>query len=233
MDNHFHCVVTTPHGNLDDLMEQLESRFARYSNWRYNRVGHLFQGTYPGIVIEHDIQLLIALCYVFLNPVSAGLVARPQDYKWSTYAASVGLAPALHYVSLDWLFSLFPEETLENAQRRFHDLMSSPDPLNTYLDDGNMTGVHPELIRQVVRSYTGEELRLGLLPSIYRSALRSSLAELFPDGMSREARADAIYNAHVEHGYTLSAIARQLHRCPSGVSRIYRRIREMRRNRGM
>src|SRR5215210_9509441 len=57
MNNHFHCVVTTPHGNLADFMEQLESRFAKYSNWRYQRVGHLFQGPYRGVVIEHDVHL--------------------------------------------------------------------------------------------------------------------------------------------------------------------------------
>ena len=232
MGNHFHGVVTTPHGNVDDFMEQLESQFARYSNWRFERVGHLFQGTYPAVVIEHDVQLLIALCYVFFNPVCAGLAARPQDYKWSTYSASVGLAPKLDYVSLDWLLALFPEDTLENAQRRFHALMSSPDPVGAYLDEADMGGVHPELIRQVVRSYTGRELQLGGLPSMYRSALRSPLPDLFPDGISRAARADAIYLAHVEHGYPLAEIARQLHVSGSAVSATYRRIRRLRANGG-
>ncbi len=72
MVNHFHLVVVTPHGNLSEFMEQLEGRFARYSNWRHGSVGHLFQGRFRDVVIEHDIHLLIALCYVFLNPVSAG-----------------------------------------------------------------------------------------------------------------------------------------------------------------
>jgi hypothetical protein len=111
--------------------------------------------------------------------------------------------------------------------------MSRPNPVASFLDDADMTGVHPELIKQVVRSYIGEELRLGLLPSMYRSALRSTLPELFPDGMSPEFRANAIYDAHVDHGYTLAEIARHLHRCPSGVSRIYRRIREAGGNSGM
>lgn len=66
--NHFHAIVTTPHGNLSDFMEQLDGQFAKYSNWRYGRVGHLFQGRFRGVLIEHDIQLLTALCYVFFNP---------------------------------------------------------------------------------------------------------------------------------------------------------------------
>jgi len=230
MGNHFHCAVTTPHGNLPDFMEQLESRFARYSNWRYQRVGHLFQGPYRGVVIEHDVHLLIALCYVFLNPVSAGLVARPEDYKWSTYAATVGLAPLPSYVSIDWLLALFPNETLESAQRRFHALMSEPDPLASYLEEAEFAGVDPEAIRRVVRSYTGEELQLGLLPSMYRSALRSKLPELLPDGLSGESRAEAIYHAHVDQGYTLAEIAKELRVSASAVSRTYRRICKLRRN---
>lgn len=228
MGNHFHCVVTTPHGNLPDFMEQLESRFARYSNWRYQRVGHLFQGPYRGVVIEHDIQLLIALCYVFLNPVSAGLVARPEEYKWSTYAATVGRAPLPSYLSIDWLLALFPDETLENAQARFHALMSEADPLTSYLEDADVTGVDPEGIKRVVQSYIGEELQLGLLPGIYRSALRSKLSDLFPDGSSREFVATAIYLAHVNHGYTLAEIAKELGVSASAVGQRYRRICKMR-----
>jgi DNA-binding NarL/FixJ family response regulator len=66
-----------------------------------------------------------------------------------------------------------------------------------------------------------------MLPQI-RSVLRSSLTELFPDGMPFPARANAIYDAHVTHGYKLAEIARELRINPSTVSKIYRRIRTRR-----
>jgi len=91
MGNHFHLIVATPHGNLADFVGGLESRFASYSNWRHSNVGHLFGGRYRATTIEDDIHLLIALCYVFLNPVSAGLVERIDAYRWSTYRATIGL----------------------------------------------------------------------------------------------------------------------------------------------
>lgn len=227
--NHFHAIVTTPHGNLSDFMEQLDGQFAKYSNWRYGRVGHLFQGRFRGVLIEHDIQLLTALCYVFFNPVSAGLCSRAEDYKWSTYAATVGLAACPSYLSIDWLHALFPDATLEEAQVRFHALMTEGDPVVGYLQQHDAL-VDPDALRRVIRSYTGEQLQLGMLPRVYRSALRSSLTELFPDGMTAPARANAIYDAHVTQGYTLAEISRELRVSPGRVSQIYRKICNSRRN---
>jgi putative transposase len=229
MDNHFHAIVTTPHGNLSDFMEQWEGRFAKYSNWRHQRVGHLFQGPFRAVVIEHDIHLLIALCYVFFNPVSAGLVTKPEHYKWSTYAATVGLSPRPSYLSIDWLLALFPNDTLEGAQLRFRQLMAEGDPVAGYLQLNDAAAVDRDALRRVIRSYVGEQLQLGMLPQMYRSVLRSSLTELFPDGMATPTRADAIYDAHVTHGYKLAEIARELRINPSTVSKIYRRICKSRR----
>ena len=228
LGNHFHALITTPHGNVSDFMEQWESRFAIYSNWRHNHVGHLFQGRYPAVVMEHDIHLLIALCYIFFNPVSAGLVTRLEDYKWSTYAATVGLAPLPSYLSIDWLLALYPNNTLGDAQRRFHSLMSEAKPVVAYLRQNDAAAVDPDALKRVIRSYVGEQLRIGELPRMYRSALRSSLTDLFPDGMSWSARASAIYDAHVVHGYSLTEIAHHLRVCPSATSKIFRRIRTAR-----
>ena len=229
MGNHFHCAVTTPHGNLSDFMERLESRFAQYSNWRHERSGHLFQGAFRDVLIEHDIHLLIALCYIFLNPVAARLVEKPEDYKWSTYAATVGLAPLPSYLSIDWLEALFPNNTLREAQRRFRELMSAADPLADYLRLNDSTALDPSAVRRVIRSYTGEALQVGMLPRKYRSELRLSLTELLPDGMPPQARAHRIYEAHVTNGYTLAEIARELRIRPATVSKVYRTFCDSRR----
>ena len=228
MGNHFHAVLTTPHGNLSDFMEGWEGRFANYSNSRHKRVGHLFQDRYRAVLIENDIHLLIALCYVFFNPVSAGLVTRPEDYEWSTYAATVGLTPLPKYLSIDWLLALFPNESLEGAQRRFHDLMKEGKPVVAYFKQNETAAVDPDALKRVIRSYVGEQLQLGMLPRMYRSVLRASLTDLLPDGITKAARANAIYDAHVTHGYTLAEIARELRVSPQRASQIYSQIRNSR-----
>lgn len=224
MWNHFHLSLLTPHGNLPEFMAQLEGRFARYSNWRHGNVGHVFQGRYRHVVIEHDIHLLTALCYIFLNPVSARLVEQPEHHKWSTFAATVGLAPMPDYLTIDWLASLFPEVPLAEAQRRFRRLFAESKPAATYVHQ-NEFAVDCEAVRRVLRSYVGEQLQLGTLPRFYRSALRSKLSELVHGGMTEPLRGRAVYEAHVVHGYKLSDIAREMGLPPSTVSWIFRKIR--------
>ena len=115
MRNHFHLAVVTPHGNLSEFMQQLEGRYARYFNWRHGYVGHLFQGPFRHVVIEGNVHLLTMLCYLFMNPVTARLVDRLEDYTWSSYAASTGHAVVPKYLSLDWLEALFPNLSMRDA----------------------------------------------------------------------------------------------------------------------
>ena len=98
MSNHFHLGVLTPYGNLSEFMQQLEGQFARYSNWRHGRVGHLFQGRFRHVHIEHDIHLLTALCYIFMNPVAAGLCREPADWYWSSYRGTAGYDEGFPFV---------------------------------------------------------------------------------------------------------------------------------------
>ena len=228
VENHFHLIVRTPYGNLSDFMARLEGRFARYSNWRHGHVGHLFQGRFRDVVIEHDIHLLIALCYVFLNPLRARLVARPEDYKWSTYAATAGFAPLPDYLCIDWLTSLFPSDSVSRSQLRFRSLMAEAKPVAAYLNGHDDLG--PDPVRRVIRSYVGEQVNLELLPRPYRSILRSQLPDLIKIGLAPATRSDAIYEAHVVHGYKLAEIARQLQLHPATVSKIFRRTCASRRH---
>ena len=230
LGNHFHAVVSTPHGNLSEFMEQWQGCFARYSNWRHHRVGHVFQGRFRDVLIEHDIHLLIAMCYVFFNPVGAGFVRRPEDYRWSTYAATVGLAPLPDYLSLDWLEALFPGASRQESQLRFRTLMAEAKPALAYLQQ-NEAGVDPDSLRRAIRSYVGEQLHLANLPRAYRSLLRSMLPELLHEGMTASIRENAVYDAHVIHGYTLAEIARELHLSSSAVSKIFRSATNSRRSR--
>ena len=218
MGNHFHLAVQTPHGNLSDFMERLEGRFARYSNLRHNRVGHLFQGRFLDVLIEDDIHLLTALCYIFMNPVAGGFVKRPEEYRWSTYAATAGFRPVPAYLTVDWLLALFPESVISEAQLRFRRLMNQPTPVVAYLLE-NELNVHPDVIKQVIRSYTGERLQAARLPHAYRTALRPTLAELLC--VHSNDRVNFIREARILYGFKVPEIAKVLSIHPGTVSKIF------------
>jgi len=60
------------------------------------------------------------------NPVRAGLVARPHDWRWSSFRAIVGLAPPPWYLDVAAVLALFGR-TVESARGEYEALIESPD----------------------------------------------------------------------------------------------------------
>jgi len=218
MGNHFHLAVVTPNGNLSEFMERLEGRYARYFNQRHQYIGHVFQGRFRHVCIETDVHLLTALCYLFMNPVTAGFADRLEDYKWSSYAAAAGYSPIPAYLSLEWLEALYPTLSLSDAQRRLRQLMSEPKPVAAYIEALELN-VSADTINQVVRSYTGEQLNIASLPRMYRTALRPSIETLLEE--SGDDRASFIREARLTYGYRNAEIAIPLGLHPDTISRLF------------
>jgi REP element-mobilizing transposase RayT len=89
MPNHYHLLLETPEPDLSAGMQEINSRHAMWFNWRYELDGHLFQGRFKSVLVETETHLLELVRYVVLNPVRAGLCRRPEDWRWSSYAAAV------------------------------------------------------------------------------------------------------------------------------------------------
>ena len=222
MDTHFHAVVTTPRGNLSEFMRQFQSEFARYSNWRHGRVGHLFQRRFRRVIVENDVHLFIAVAYVFDNPVKSGLVSRPEDWKWGTYAATVGLAPVADYLSLEWIETLFPAETLVESQAKLRQCVESPMRVLSYLEVCDATS------EAAIRSFISERFHLAAQPCRYEHLVRTPLDLLFSSGQTRAELSAAIQVAHEKYGYKIAEIARHIRMRPTTVSKIYCRWRRRR-----
>ena len=90
MGNHVHLLIQTPEPNLGVGMQRLHGAYGASFNERHGYSGHVFQGRFKNERVSTDAQLLVAAAYVALNPVEAGLCARPGDWAWSAYAATVG-----------------------------------------------------------------------------------------------------------------------------------------------
>jgi len=89
MNNHYHVVMETPDGNLLKAMHGINSGYTGYFNRKYDRVGHLFQGRYKGILIDKESYLFEVSRYVHLNPVRAKIVEMPEQYEWSSYGGYI------------------------------------------------------------------------------------------------------------------------------------------------
>jgi REP element-mobilizing transposase RayT len=87
MSNHYHLLLETPRGNVTAALHDLNTAYTNYFNRRHDRVGHLFQGRYRAILVDKDNYLLELSRYIHLNPVRAGMVRRPEAYRWSSYSS--------------------------------------------------------------------------------------------------------------------------------------------------
>ena len=115
MSNHVHLVVQVAEVPLSRLIQNVSFRYTRYRNAKERRTGHLFQGRYRAILIDAEAYLLELVRYIHLNPVRAGLVKDPEDYRWSSPPRIHGKgSPALAVNRLDTV-PLFPERRLITA----------------------------------------------------------------------------------------------------------------------
>jgi putative transposase len=117
MGNHYHLVIETPDGNLSKGMRQLNGVYTQASNRRHGRVGHLFQGRYKAILVDGDAYLLELTRYVVLNPVRAGMVARPGDWRWSSYLDMVGERSPPAWLTTDGVLTQFATDRREAVRR--------------------------------------------------------------------------------------------------------------------
>ncbi len=107
MSNHYHVLIEAPEPRLGAGMLLLNGSYARYFNRRHALVGHVFQGPYRAEPITRDGHLLETCRYIALNPVRAGIVARPYDWPWSSYRATAALAPRPPWLSVGLVRRLF------------------------------------------------------------------------------------------------------------------------------
>jgi putative transposase len=93
MTNHVHLILMpNKKGDfISRLMRRLSARQGRRVNRLERRIGTPWSGRFKSSVIDTDNYLLACLRYVELNPVRAGIVDRPEDYRWSSYAQRVGI----------------------------------------------------------------------------------------------------------------------------------------------
>ncbi len=110
MTNHFHLVIETPQPNMSIGMQRLNGRYARYFNYTHKRMGHAFEKRFHPVLVEKESHLLEVCRYVPLNPVRAGICQFPEQYRWSSYRATVGLESCPPFLAVGKVLALFGDE---------------------------------------------------------------------------------------------------------------------------
>ena len=92
MPNHFHLVVRpVGDGDLSCWMQWLMTTHVQRYLKHYGQSGHIWQGRFKAFPAQDDDHLVTVVRYVERNPLRAGLVARAEDWSWSSLAATGGM----------------------------------------------------------------------------------------------------------------------------------------------
>ena len=76
--------------DLGQFMKGLMQRFSQWFNTKHKRTGTLWEQRYKSVIVESGTAARTMAAYIDLNPVRAGMVEDPADYRWSSYGEAVG-----------------------------------------------------------------------------------------------------------------------------------------------
>lgn len=89
MTNHVHLLVTpTTEEGAAQMMKGLGQRYVQHVNRTCRRTGTLWEGRFRSCLLDADAYVLACARYIELNPVRAGMVEHPAEYRWSSYRAN-------------------------------------------------------------------------------------------------------------------------------------------------
>ncbi len=128
MPNHYHLLLETPHGNLAEFMQRLNTAYAMYFRYKRTRPGHCFQGRYGAKLVQGDDYLLRLTRYIHLNPVKTRTAQErtPEEklrelkaYRWSSLAGYLDRRATEADVDYRWL-DLMGCSGREACRRAYH-----------------------------------------------------------------------------------------------------------------
>jgi hypothetical protein len=209
MGNHYHLLVQTPEANLSVAMRQLNGVYTQRFNRRHERCGHVLQGRFGAQLVAGDAYLREVCRYIVLNPVRAGLVAHPGEWRWSSFRATAGEAAPPGFLSVDWMRSLSGARTQTEAVRRFVSFVEAGIKAPESVLDGFNS--KPVIGDSALAEQLVDQCRAAIqcpeFPRAQRFGSRPPLARIFMNDASKGDR-----NAHAvvavrDYGYTMKEVA--------------------------
>lgn len=85
MSNHFHLLLRDVTGNgITGLFRRVLVNYTYYYNEKYNRTGNLLQGSYRGVTIQDESQLITTAVYIHYNPIKHLVSQSYLSYPYSS-----------------------------------------------------------------------------------------------------------------------------------------------------
>lgn len=148
MTNHAHLLVHVHQNALSTVMQYINYRYVRWVNYKYKKIGHLFQDRYRSIEVSNE-SYFIHLCrYIHENPVTAGITKSIDEYTWSSHRYYVNKNTP-EWLQIDFMLSAIKNKTRQDYIQFISESIhrDSWKPAMYISDDGKII-LNEDIVRQ-------------------------------------------------------------------------------------
>jgi len=120
--------------NFSEFMREIKVNFARFYNRRHHRRGYFWRDRFKSVIVENGQTLTNCLAYIDLNPLRAGLVERPEQYRWNSLGYHIQTNNQDSFLSTDFGLKEFNVQSKKERIRRYRryvyevGALNQPDP---------------------------------------------------------------------------------------------------------
>jgi REP element-mobilizing transposase RayT len=234
MDNHYHLFLETPRGNLSQIMHHINGAYTTYFNVKRDRSGHLFQGRYKALLVDADEYAVELSRYIHLNPVRAGIVPSPEEYKWSSCQYYTGKIKSPEWLEESLILGYFGKKR-KSACKSYRDFVYSvideeyKSPLTELTQSIFLGG--DAFISEIKSKYLVDKKEDRDIPALKTLTKKPDFDEIEKEvdsiyqSDSRIVRQIKLYVSHRFSGRKLKEIGKQYGISESGVTQASRRIK--------
>ena len=111
--------LRTKLSSLSEFVREIKVGFARYYNRRHNRRGYFWGDRFKSVIVDKGETLINCLAYIDLNPLRAGIVSRPEDYRWNSLGYHVQTNNRDNFLSTDFGLKEFNVKSQKERIRRY------------------------------------------------------------------------------------------------------------------
>ncbi len=105
--------------NLSEFVREIKVGFTRYYNSGHSRRGYFWGDRFKSVIVENGETLINCLAYIDLNPLRAGIVERPEDYRWNSLGYHIQTNNKDDFLSLDFGLKEFGVMDVKERLRRY------------------------------------------------------------------------------------------------------------------
>jgi putative transposase len=130
--------------SLSEFVKDIKLGFSRFYNKRHNRRGFFWGDRFKSVIVENGETLINCLAYIDLNPVRAGIVERPEDYRWNSIGYHVQTGNKDNFLSLDFGLKEFGVMDAGERLRRYRRFVYETGAINA----GKGAQIDPQVLQK-------------------------------------------------------------------------------------